>query len=108
MAAQLRSGNCWLNCQVRAPETRRRRSWASLNSAASAWPAAALALEDFRRLHGGHTLQAEVPAKLSLVYLELGRGTAAAAELERVANSTPDAVSYTHLDVYKRQAMNRR
>jgi tetratricopeptide (TPR) repeat protein len=55
------------------------------------WPAAALALEDFRRLHGGHTLQAEVPAKLSLVYLELGRGTAAAAELERVANSTPDA-----------------
>lgn len=55
------------------------------------WSAAALALEDFRRLHAGHSLQAEVPAKLALVYLELGRGTAAAAELERVASSTADA-----------------
>jgi tetratricopeptide (TPR) repeat protein len=54
------------------------------------WQGAAQALEDFRRLHAGHALQAEVPAKLALAYLELGRGTAAAAELERVASSTQD------------------
>lgn len=54
------------------------------------WPGAAQALEDFRRLHAGHTLQAEVPAKLALVYLELGRGSAAAAELERVAAAMQD------------------
>lgn len=54
------------------------------------WPGAARALEDFRRLHAGHALQAEVPARLALVYLELGRGSAAAAELERVAAATQD------------------
>jgi cellulose synthase operon protein C len=54
------------------------------------WDAAARALEDFRRQHPSHRLQTEVPAKLALVYLELGRSAAAAAEFERVAASAQD------------------
>ena len=49
------------------------------------WPAAARALEDFRRQQPGHTLQAEVAPKLALAYLEQGQSTLAAAEFERVA-----------------------
>jgi cellulose synthase operon protein C len=49
------------------------------------WPSAARALEDFRRQQPNHPLQAEVPAKLALTYLEIGRNADAAAEFERVA-----------------------
>jgi cellulose synthase operon protein C len=54
------------------------------------WDAAARALEDFRRQQPNHPLQAEVPAKLALAYLELGRAGPAAAELERVAAASKD------------------
>jgi outer membrane protein assembly factor BamD (BamD/ComL family) len=49
------------------------------------WPAAAAALEEFRRAHPGHPLQADVPAKLALAYGEQQRWSAAAGELERIA-----------------------
>jgi len=49
------------------------------------WPAAARALEDFRRQQPGHPLQAEVAPKLALAYLEAGRHSLAADEFERVA-----------------------
>jgi tetratricopeptide (TPR) repeat protein len=49
------------------------------------WPAAARALEDFRRTQTGHPLQAEVAPKLVLAYEALDRPEAAAGELERVA-----------------------
>jgi tetratricopeptide (TPR) repeat protein len=54
------------------------------------WEAAARALEDFRRQHPGHALQAEVAPQLALAYLELGRSSLAAAEIERVAARSPD------------------
>jgi tetratricopeptide (TPR) repeat protein len=49
------------------------------------WPAATTALEEFRRAHPGHALQADVPAKLALAYTEQRRWSAAAGELERIA-----------------------
>ena len=55
------------------------------------WDAAARTLEDFRRQHPGHPLQADVAPKLALAYLELGRNTQAAAEFEKVAATTADA-----------------
>jgi cellulose synthase operon protein C len=54
------------------------------------WDAAARALEDFRRQQPSNPLQAEVPAKLALAYLELGRAGPAAAEFERVAAASKD------------------
>lgn len=54
------------------------------------WAAAATALEAFRREHPGHALQAEVPSRLALAYLELDRKALAAAEFERVAQATAD------------------
>jgi outer membrane protein assembly factor BamD (BamD/ComL family) len=54
------------------------------------WETAAKALEDFRRQFAGHALQAEVAPKLALAYLELGRNMQAAAEFEKVANTTQD------------------
>jgi tetratricopeptide (TPR) repeat protein len=54
------------------------------------WDAAARTLEDFRRQHPAHPLQAEVAPKLALAYLELGRHALAAAELEKVAASATD------------------
>jgi len=51
------------------------------------WAAASAALEDFRRRHAGHALQAEVPAKLALAYGEQKRWAAAAGEYERIAAS---------------------
>ncbi len=56
------------------------------------WAGAAQALEDFRRDQPGHALQTEVPAKLALAYLELGRPAQAAAEFERVAAQAGDPV----------------
>ena len=49
------------------------------------WDAAARTLEDFRRQHPTHPLQADVAPKLALAYLELGRNSLAAAEFEKVA-----------------------
>ena len=54
------------------------------------WDAAARSLEDFRRQHPAHPLQADVAPKLALAYMELGRHTAAAAEFEKVASSASD------------------
>jgi cellulose synthase operon protein C len=54
------------------------------------WSGAAEALEAFRREHATHPLAAEVPARLALAYLELGRHTAAALEFERVAAAATD------------------
>lgn len=54
------------------------------------WPAAARALEDFRRQQPGHPLQAEVAPKLALAYLEAGRLSLAADEFERVAAAGGD------------------
>ena len=51
------------------------------------WDAAARTLEDFRRQVPAHPLQADVAPKLALAYLELGRSSLAAAELEKIAAS---------------------
>lgn len=54
------------------------------------WDNAARALEDFRRQHPGHPLQAEVAPKLALAYLESGRHALAATEFEKVAATAQD------------------
>ena len=54
------------------------------------WEAAARSLEDFRRQHPSHPLQADVAPKLALAYMELGRHTSAAVEFEKVASSAGD------------------
>lgn len=54
------------------------------------WAAAAASLEDFRRRHPGHALQADVPAKLALAYSEQKRWAAAAGEYERIAASASE------------------
>ena len=55
------------------------------------WDAAARTLEDFRRQHPAHPLQADVAPRLALAYLELGRSSLAAAEFEKVAASAAAA-----------------
>ncbi|MBX3636474.1 MAG: tetratricopeptide repeat protein, partial [Rubrivivax sp.] len=54
------------------------------------WAAAASALEAFRREHPNHALQAELPSRLALAYLELDRKALAAAEFEKVAAVATD------------------
>jgi len=54
------------------------------------WEAAASSLEDFRRRHPTHPLQADVPAKLALAYTEQKRWSAAAAEYDRIAAGATD------------------
>lgn len=54
------------------------------------WDNAARTLEDFRRQYPAHPLQADVAPKLALAYMELGRHSLAAAEFERVANTSTD------------------
>lgn len=49
------------------------------------WDRAAVVLENFRRTHPNHELEPEVTRSLAVAYLETGRSTQAAAELERVA-----------------------
>ena len=49
------------------------------------WNGAAAVLEQFRRDHPGHALQAEATRKLALAYLEGGRPLEAAHEFERIA-----------------------
>jgi TolA-binding protein len=55
------------------------------------WGAAARTLEDFRTRYPQHPLQAEVGSKLTLAYIEQGRWSQAAGELERVAATSKDA-----------------
>lgn len=54
------------------------------------WAGASDALEAFRREHPAHPLQAEVPARLALAYLEQGRHSPAALEFEKVAAAASD------------------
>jgi outer membrane protein assembly factor BamD (BamD/ComL family) len=54
------------------------------------WGAATTALEDFRRRHPNHALQADVPAKLALAYTEQRRWSAAAGEYDRIAAAATD------------------
>lgn len=54
------------------------------------WAGAAASLEDFRRRHPGHALQADVPAKLALAHSEQKRWSAAAGEYERIAAAAGD------------------
>ncbi|WP_088286754.1 tetratricopeptide repeat protein [Ideonella sp. A 288] len=54
------------------------------------WTGAARTLEDFRRRHASHPLAAGLPARLALVYTELGRWGPAAAEFDRLAATLPD------------------
>ncbi|WP_129642425.1 tetratricopeptide repeat protein [Peristeroidobacter agariperforans] len=49
------------------------------------WERAAQVLETFRRNYPNHELVPDATRSLAVAYLELGRGTQAAAELERVA-----------------------
>ena len=54
------------------------------------WGAASTALESFRRDYPKHPLQAEVPGKLAVVYLEGGQPAKAAAEFEQLATGSKD------------------
>jgi len=54
------------------------------------WKGAAVVLEDFRGRYPKHPLQAELPAKLAVVYLESGQTAKAAAAFEVVAASGKD------------------
>lgn len=54
------------------------------------WNAAAPVLEGFRRDYPGHPLQAEVPGKLAVCYLESGQTLKAAGELEALSASGKD------------------
>jgi cellulose synthase operon protein C len=54
------------------------------------WAAATASLEDFRRRHPTHQLQADVPAKLALAYTEQKRWAAASGEYDRIAVAAAD------------------
>ena len=54
------------------------------------WPAAAGALEAFRREHPTHPLQKDVPPRLALAYLEQDRHSLAAREFETIAAAATD------------------
>jgi TolA-binding protein len=58
--------------------------------AAKDWDKAARVLEDFRRNYPKHPLQADVPAKLAVVYLESGQALKAATEFEALSLSKKD------------------
>jgi TolA-binding protein len=58
--------------------------------AAKDWNAAARVLEAFRRDYPKHPLQAELPGKLAVVYLESGQAAKAAAEFEALAAGHKD------------------
>ena len=60
---------------------------ATLLVVAQRWDEAAVVLQDFRRNHPGHALEAEATRKLAVAYLEGGHPREAAVELERVAAS---------------------
>jgi len=54
------------------------------------WTGAAHILEAFRRNYPKHPLQAEVPTKLAVCYLESGQAARAAAEFEAIAGTGKD------------------
>ncbi len=54
------------------------------------WKAAARTLEDFRKHYPGNPLQAEVGAKLAVVYAEDGKWALAATEFEHLATTSKD------------------
>lgn len=54
------------------------------------WNAAARVLEGFRREYPKHPLQADVPAKLAVCYLESGQVLKAAGEYEALSGTTKD------------------
>jgi len=71
------------------------RATADFDAAASLiavkdWTGAAHILEAFRRNYPKHPLQAEVPTKLAVCYLESGQAARAAAEFEAIAGSGKD------------------
>lgn len=73
------------------------------------WDGAARTLEEFREAFPRHPLQAEVPAKLAVVYLENGRWSQAAVEFERMASlrAAPDearAALWQAGDLYEKAA----
>ncbi|MCM2311186.1 MAG: tetratricopeptide repeat protein, partial [Steroidobacteraceae bacterium] len=65
---------------------------ATLLMGAQSWAEAAAVLEQFRRDHAGHALQAEATRKLAIAYLEGGRPSEAAAEFERIAATPAEPV----------------
>ncbi len=54
------------------------------------WTAAAGVLEGFRRAYPKHPLQAEVPGKLAVCYVESGQPLKAAAEFEAISGTNKD------------------
>lgn len=54
------------------------------------WDGAGRVLEDFRKRYPNHELQADVPAKLAVIYVESGQPLKAAAEFETLAASKKD------------------
>ncbi|MBM0107321.1 tetratricopeptide repeat protein [Steroidobacter sp. S1-65] len=56
------------------------------------WDRAAQVLEAFRKTYPNHELVPDATRSLAVAYLELGRGTQAAAELERVAARAEESV----------------
>lgn len=54
------------------------------------WNSAARVLEDFRRRYPKHPLQADIPGKLAVVYLESGQPMKAAVEFETLAATKKD------------------
>jgi TolA-binding protein len=54
------------------------------------WTAAASVLEGFRRAYPAHPLQAEVPGKLAVCYIESGQTLKAAAEFEALSGTQRD------------------
>jgi tetratricopeptide (TPR) repeat protein len=55
------------------------------------WERASQVLENFRRAYPTHQLAPEVTRNLAVAYLELGRSTQAAGELERIAARTEES-----------------
>jgi tetratricopeptide (TPR) repeat protein len=55
------------------------------------WERASQVLENFRRAYPNHQLAPEVTRNLAVAYLELGRSTQAAGELERIAARTEES-----------------
>lgn len=80
--AFLRVGALAPNAKVRANAE---YDAASLLVQGKQWERAAQVLENFRRLYPDHELAPEATRTLAVAYLETGRATQAAAELERVA-----------------------
>ena len=56
------------------------------------WPRAVAVLEQFRREHPGHELEAEAGKKLAVGYQQIGKNMDAAAEYERIASRGAEAV----------------